>query len=92
LVTLRFCFGIWWRRATLALNGMMGFGSEHGAASYPNRTHATNLRSVQQRLTACKMARHLGLTASSRVPGDVEVFLARNMEAYMLRRGAGRPI
>jgi hypothetical protein len=24
-VTLRFCFGMWWRRAGLALNGMTGF-------------------------------------------------------------------
>jgi hypothetical protein len=33
------------------------------------------------------MARHLGLTALSRAPADVEVFLVRNMDAYMLRRG-----
>src|SRR4029077_2529266 len=33
LVTLRFCFGMWWRRAPLALNGMGRLGSEQGPAS-----------------------------------------------------------
>jgi hypothetical protein len=41
-------------------------------------------------ITACKVARHLGLTAPSRAPTDVEAFLVRNMGAYALRRAAGR--
>ena len=35
LVTLRFCLGIWWRRAALALNGMAGSGSEQGVHPIP---------------------------------------------------------
>src|SRR5271165_3671348 len=34
-VTLRFCLGIWWRRAALALNGMAGSGSEQGMPPIP---------------------------------------------------------
>jgi hypothetical protein len=45
-----------------------------------------------QWVTACKMARHLGLTAPSRAPTDVEAFLVQNMGAYMRRRTAGRPV
>jgi hypothetical protein len=45
-----------------------------------------------QWVTACKMARHLGLTAPGREPADVETFLVRNMDAYMRRRAAGRPV
>ena len=35
LVTLHFCFGIWWRRAASALNGMMGSGSEQELRPIP---------------------------------------------------------
>src|ERR1700693_3430519 len=31
-VTLRFCFGMWWRRAALALNGMVGSQIKTGVA------------------------------------------------------------
>src|SRR5271166_2440775 len=34
-VTLRFCFGIWWRRTELALNGMVRSGSEQGMPPIP---------------------------------------------------------
>jgi hypothetical protein len=47
-VTLRFCFGMWWRRTALALNGIGDPRSEWGA-SYSNRSYGTNPRSMQQR-------------------------------------------
>jgi hypothetical protein len=34
-VTLRFCFGMWWRRVALALNGMGDSGSEQGCPPIP---------------------------------------------------------
>jgi hypothetical protein len=37
-------------------------------------------------VTACKVARHLGLGAPRRAPADVDGFLRRNMDAYRLRR------
>jgi hypothetical protein len=37
-VTLRFCFGMWWRPAALALNAMTESRIRNGKASYPNRT------------------------------------------------------
>jgi hypothetical protein len=38
----RFCFGMWWRRAALALNGMTGFGVIQGLPSCPSSPHGTN--------------------------------------------------
>lgn len=38
-------------------------------------------------LTACKMARHLGLTPPDRVPAQVSEFLMRHMRAYIALRG-----
>lgn len=35
LVTFRFCFGMWCRRAALALNGMVSLGSEQGLPPIP---------------------------------------------------------
>jgi hypothetical protein len=35
VVTLRFCFGMWWRREALALNGMRDSGSEQGMPPIP---------------------------------------------------------
>jgi hypothetical protein len=31
----RFCFGMWWRRSALALNGMVSSGSEQRTSSHP---------------------------------------------------------
>jgi hypothetical protein len=41
-------------------------------------------------VTACKMARHLRATAPRRTPSEVEVFLARHMEAYLELRAAAK--
>jgi hypothetical protein len=41
-------------------------------------------------ITACKVARHLGLTAPSRAPGDVP-FLVRNLDAYAAQLAEGWP-
>jgi hypothetical protein len=43
-------------------------------------------------VTACKMARHLGLSPPGRAPSQVEAFHAENVDAYMLRMAAGRPV
>jgi hypothetical protein len=37
------------------------------------------------------VARHLGLTAPSRAPGDVEPFLVRNLDAYAAQLAEGWP-
>jgi hypothetical protein len=48
-VTLRFCFGMWWRRAALSLKGIEHPESVKRHASYPNRSRLTNGGSVRQR-------------------------------------------
>jgi cell division protease FtsH len=40
-------------------------------------------------ITACKMARHLGIVAPAHAPAAVEAFTAQNMEAYLLLRQRG---
>jgi hypothetical protein len=40
-VTLRFYFGMWWRRTALALNGMAAVSDQNGGAPYPNDPTST---------------------------------------------------
>ena len=50
-VTLRFCFGMWWRRAALALNGMVGFQIKTRVAvlSQPTLRHQPLIRATTPR-------------------------------------------
>src|SRR5208337_5531147 len=71
LVTLRFCLGIWWRRAALALNGMAGSGSEQACIlSRPNPRPARRAARIDGFFAR---GRKRGLTAGAGGGGATDV-------------------